>query len=145
MNFERNISSIEQLPGIAKELIESFPNIRIFLFDAQMGNGKTTFIKELCKSLGAKTHLSSPTYSIVNEYTLDHNKIYHFDLYRLKHESELFDIGFEDYLNGKNYCFIEWPQMALNYLKNEEYVMCTIDLMGTNRVLKAQKHSPSGN
>ena len=145
MGFERNISSIEQLPVIANELLEAFPSERIFLFEAQMGNGKTTFIKELCKNLGAQTHLSSPTYSIVNEYTIGNNKIYHFDLYRLKHESELFDIGIEEYLNGKNYCFIEWPQMALNYLNNEDYVMCTINLIGTDRILTAQKHSSSGN
>jgi tRNA threonylcarbamoyladenosine biosynthesis protein TsaE len=141
MLFERNISIIEQLPLVAKELLEEFKGEKLFLFEAQMGNGKTTFIKELCKQLGATNSLSSPTYSIVNEYQSPNGKIFHFDLYRLKNANELLDIGFEDYLDGKSYCFIEWPQIAMAFLKNEPHVAVQIDLTDNTRLLKAEKHS----
>lgn len=141
MLFERNISSLEQLPLLAKELLEAFKGEKLFLFEAQMGNGKTTLIKELCKQLGATGDLSSPTYSIVNEYKLPNSKIYHFDLYRLEGVNELLDIGFEEYLDGKNYCFIEWPKLALEYLKDEIYVNVHIELKDNTRVFKAEKHS----
>jgi tRNA threonylcarbamoyladenosine biosynthesis protein TsaE len=140
MKFERDISSLEQLPLVAKELLETFANNRIFLFDAQMGMGKTTFIKELCKQLGSAANFSSPTYSIVNEYPSPKNKIFHFDLYRLKNSSELFDIGFEDYIADKAYCFIEWPELALPFLEGENYVQVIINLTLGKRLLQAQNN-----
>lgn len=141
MLFERNISSLDQLPIAAKELLEAFNSERVFLFEAQMGNGKTTLIKELCAQLGVNDSMSSPTYSIVNEYRSTTGKIYHFDLYRLKHTNELLDIGFDEYINGQNYCFIEWPQLAMEFLKNESYVIIRIELTANARILTAEKHS----
>ena len=76
-----------------------------------MGIGKTTLIKEVCANLGVRGKMSSPTFSIVNEYiTNDSKLIYHFDLYRLKNIEELYDIGFEEYISQDNLCFIEWPE-----------------------------------
>jgi tRNA threonylcarbamoyladenosine biosynthesis protein TsaE len=141
MLFERNISKLDKLPLAAKELLEVFKSERLFLFEAQMGSGKTTFIKELCTQLGVNDSMSSPTYSIVNEYRSTSGKIYHFDLYRLKHIHELLDIGFEEYVDGQNYCFIEWPQLALELLKNESYVLIHIELTDNIRLLTAKKHS----
>ena len=70
---------------------------------------KTTFIHRICAVLGVKEKMSSPTFSIVNEYLGGGNtKIYHFDMYRLETEEEALDIGFEEYLSSQNYCFIEW-------------------------------------
>lgn len=104
-----DISDVSTLPSACKKLIEFAGDIKVFAFNGEMGSGKTTFIKELSKILGSKDDLSSPTYSIVNEYNSLEGKIYHFDLYRLKNTEELLDLGFEEYLDSGNYCFIEWP------------------------------------
>lgn len=81
-----------------------------------MGAGKTTLIKELCKQLGSEDNFSSPTYSIVNEYTSPKGKLYHMDCYRLKSMEEALNIGIEDYLNGEHYCFVEWPELIEQFL-----------------------------
>ena len=127
MEFKKDITSLESLPSVAKELLHTFKEARVFLFDSQMGTGKTTFIKELCKQLGSADHFSSPTYSIVNEYKTPTHTIFHFDLYRLKNKDELFDIGFEDYLKKNTYCFIEWPHLAHDFLKGTSYVNVLIE------------------
>ena len=78
-----------------------------------MGAGKTTFIKAICKELGVEDDAVSPSFSIVNEYKTSHHKptiIYHFDFYRIKNISEVYDMGYEDYFYGNSYCFIEWPE-----------------------------------
>ncbi len=74
--------------------------------------GKTTLIKEICKKTNVVSEMSSPTFSIVNEYiTTSGKKIYHFDLYRIKKVNELSEIGFQEYIDSNNYCFIEWPEI----------------------------------
>jgi tRNA threonylcarbamoyladenosine biosynthesis protein TsaE len=137
MEFKRDISSLESLPGVAKELLNTFKDQRLFLFDAQMGAGKTTVIKELCKQLGSTDALSSPTYSIVNEYKTPEHTIFHFDLYRLKNKEELFDIGFEDYLKKDSYCFMEWPHLAMDLLMSDGFVKVNIEMQGSQRLLSA--------
>jgi tRNA threonylcarbamoyladenosine biosynthesis protein TsaE len=113
--LEVDISDPAKLPVACKKLIEFAGNIKVFTFNGEMGSGKTTFIKELCKVLNSEDDFSSPTYSIVNEYRSPQGKIFHFDLYRLRKESELFDLGFEEYLQSGNYCFIEWPELAHSF------------------------------
>lgn len=110
------------LPAAAKTILEFAGDTRVFLFYAPMGAGKTSLIKELCIALGSKDSFSSPTYAIINEYQAPVGKIYHLDLYRLKSQEELFDLGMEEILEGEAYCFIEWPELAedmmdVNYLK----------------------------
>ncbi len=84
---------------------------KIILFNGEMGAGKTTLIKAICKSLGVVDSVSSPTFSLVNEYqTINNQIIYHFDLYRLKSQQEALDFGIEDYFYSGNYCFIEWSE-----------------------------------
>jgi tRNA threonylcarbamoyladenosine biosynthesis protein TsaE len=108
--------SLQDLPKIVSEIISSAKN-KTLLFYGQMGVGKTTLIKELCKSLGVLDNISSPTFSLVNEYqTANNDKVYHFDFYRIEDEEEAFDIGIEDYFDSKNWCFIEWPENIENLL-----------------------------
>lgn len=135
--IEFNISDISAHQEVAKSLLNFADTNRVFLFDAPMGSGKTTFIKTLCKQLNYHQETSSPTYSIVNEYlTLDNKRIYHFDLYRLKSSEELFDIGFDDYLKTGDYIFIEWPELAMPYL--DKYLRILIKTENNNRYLSAE-------
>ncbi|MBL7936592.1 MAG: tRNA (adenosine(37)-N6)-threonylcarbamoyltransferase complex ATPase subunit type 1 TsaE [Bacteroidia bacterium] len=132
-----DISEISQHPIAAKELVAFAGNCKMFLFDAPMGAGKTTFIKSLCQFLDVTDTMSSPTYSIVNEYnTKSDVKIYHFDLYRLKSSEELFEIGFEDYVYSTNYIFIEWPELALPFL--DSYLRIIIQIENNKRYLCAE-------
>ena len=108
--------SLENLPYIASQVIEKASN-KVLLFHGEMGSGKTTLIKEICKQLKVEDAISSPTFSLVNEYhSKTGEKIYHFDFYRIEDENEAYDIGFEDYLDSNNWCFIEWPENVENLL-----------------------------
>lgn len=100
-----------ELEPIALQLLKKYPNRRVFTFSGDLGSGKTTFIKYLCKALGAGGQATSPTFALVNEYaTTDSGKIYHFDFYRIRNNSEAYDIGYEEYFYSGNYCFVEWPE-----------------------------------
>ena len=108
--------SLSEVPSIAEEIIAS-ANHKIVLFYAEMGAGKTTLIKEICKQLGVEDVISSPTFSLVNEYrTYEGETVYHFDFYRITDEEEALDIGIEDYFYADNWCFIEWPNNIENLL-----------------------------
>lgn len=102
---------------VAGMILSSYPESRIFTFTGDLGAGKTTLIKGLCEALGVKEGTSSPSFSIVNEYRAPTGEqIYHFDLYRLKKERELEDIGFTEYIDSGAFCFIEWPELAEDLL-----------------------------
>ncbi len=92
---------------------------KTLLFYGEMGVGKTTLIKELAKKLGVQDTISSPTFSIVNEYLLDEDKLYHFDFYRLEDEEEALDIGIEDYFESGHWSFVEWPERIEALLPRE--------------------------
>jgi tRNA threonylcarbamoyladenosine biosynthesis protein TsaE len=129
------ISNVEELPIAAEALLNACKGEKIFAFDAPMGACKTTLIKSLCKLLGVRDNISSPTFSIVNEYlTTTGTKIFHFDFYRIKSVSEAYDMGYEDYLYSNNYCFIEWPEKIAELLP-EHYVKVKIRVEGDKRVL----------
>lgn len=106
------ILTINDLGAAARKLLDEFPTRRIFAFYGEMGAGKTTLIKEICLRLGVEENeISSPTFALINEYhSASENLIYHFDFYRIKNETEVFDFGYEDYFYSGNYCFIEWPE-----------------------------------
>ncbi|MDR0437957.1 MAG: tRNA (adenosine(37)-N6)-threonylcarbamoyltransferase complex ATPase subunit type 1 TsaE [Bacteroidales bacterium] len=111
--FEKDITNLEQLPSVAKELLTAFPQARVFAFYAEMGAGKTTFIKALCEELSALDVVNSPTFAIINEYrTKHHQPIFHFDFYRLKNLREACDLGCEEYFYSGNYCFLEWAELV---------------------------------
>jgi tRNA threonylcarbamoyladenosine biosynthesis protein TsaE len=103
-------TSISDLVSIARQLLSFAGNNRIFLFHGDMGAGKTTFIKALCEELGVNSAVSSPTFAIVNEYAGIQHRIYHFDFYRLKTQTEALDMGCEEYFYSGDYCLIEWPE-----------------------------------
>jgi len=108
--------SLEDLTTVASELISSVKN-KTLLFYGQMGVGKTTLIKEICKQLKVSDNISSPTFSLVNEYqTANEEKVYHFDFYRIEQEEEALDIGIEDYFDNNAWCLIEWPENIENLL-----------------------------
>jgi tRNA threonylcarbamoyladenosine biosynthesis protein TsaE len=101
----------DELERAAEVLRDEFKNNRMFIFSGAMGSGKTTFIKYICKVLGVKSGISSPTFSLVNEYECTNGSVvYHFDFYRIKDIQEAYDIGYEEYFYSGNYCFIEWPE-----------------------------------
>ncbi len=105
------VNNLSELPTAAAKLLEACKEKRIFAFNGAMGAGKTTFIKAVCKALGVKDTISSPTFSIVNEYVSAGGiKIYHFDFYRINSQDEAYDMGYEDYFYSNAYCFVEWPE-----------------------------------
>lgn len=109
--------NLSQLPEVAKKIIEICKNYAVWIFEGEMGAGKTTLIKEICKGLGVKDEVQSPTFSIVNQYESPEKTIYHFDFYRLKSEQEAYDIGYEEYFYTPNaYCFLEWASKIPNLL-----------------------------
>lgn len=118
------IANLEELDEVAAEIINAFPEQRIFALSGEMGAGKTTLVQAMCRQLKVTDTVNSPTFSIVNEYLTSGNQpIYHFDLYRLRKPEELPDIGAEDYFYSGNYCFIEWPEMAEQYIPDEALVL----------------------
>ncbi len=110
------VQNIASLPEAAAWLIQQAGEKRVFTFYGAMGAGKTTFIKEICRYLGVQDSTSSPTFSIVNEYSSPQGSIYHFDFYRLKEEQEAYDFGYEEYFYSSQYCFIEWPEKIPNLI-----------------------------
>ncbi len=118
--FERKQVSLEALPGVASELLASFPGSRVFAFHGRMGSGKTTLIREICLALGSSDTITSPTFAIVNEYRAGSGeKIFHFDFYRIRKLEEVFDLGYEDYFFSDSYCLIEWPEMVGHLLPDD--------------------------
>lgn len=110
-------SSVEELDGIATDILNKIPGPRVFALFGEMGSGKTTLVKSLCKALGSSDKVSSPTFSLVNEY-LSESKgcIFHFDVYRINKLEELMDIGYETYFFSDCYVFIEWSEKITELL-----------------------------
>jgi tRNA threonylcarbamoyladenosine biosynthesis protein TsaE len=105
------IGSLKNSNKAARKFIELMGQKTVFAFYGEMGAGKTTFIKVVCAELGVNENMTSPSFSLVNEYiTSDNRFIYHIDCYRLKNIYEAYDIGTEEYLNSGNLCFVEWPE-----------------------------------
>jgi tRNA threonylcarbamoyladenosine biosynthesis protein TsaE len=126
------VFSLDQIQEVAQQILASNPK-KIILFNGEMGVGKTTLIKQLCKSLGVQDATSSPTFSLVNEYYTSDNKIvYHFDFYRLNKETEALDMGVDDYLYSGNWCFIEWSEKIANLLP-DDYSTINIKLLADGK------------
>ena len=104
--------TLDKIHDVAKQFIDATINTKVFALHGDMGAGKTTFVHAVCEVLGVKDVISSPTYSIINQYTVDEKTIYHIDLYRLKDEDEAIQAGVEDCLYSNNICFVEWPDRA---------------------------------
>ena len=130
MRFEYKLNNID---NIAKELIDSFKN-KIVIFNGDMGSGKTTIISSIVNFLGANVKVTSPTFSIVNEYNIGDDSIYHFDFYRLKNSNEALDLGIHEYLSSGNWNFIEWGE-KIQELLNEEYTTVNIKVISKGKRL----------
>jgi len=118
----------EQLPDSAKRIIEYCRGENIWVFNGRMGAGKTTLIKEIAKQLKVEEIVSSPTFSIVNEYNDAQGKsIYHFDFYRIDDQEEALDLGLEEYFYSGNYCWIEWAERISAYIP-EKFALITIEV-----------------
>ena len=128
-----------ELVEIARKLISNFEQIKVWCFHAQMGAGKTTLIKKIGEELGVDDSMSSPTFSIINEYeSRKAGTIYHFDCYRLESMEEALNIGIEEYLDSGKLCLIEWPEIIAPLLP-DKYLEINIKLVGDNaRSLTAQ-------
>lgn len=137
--MELIVSGLDALSKAAKQILDFAGENRVFLFYGEMGAGKTTLIKAMCEVLEVEDSVSSPTFSIVNEYLGDGATIYHFDFYRIKNESEAFDLGYEDYLYSGNYCFIEWPEKIPNLIPEKFVEVKLLETSIVERVINVQK------
>lgn len=137
MKTTRIISqSPDDLSTVAQSLLKKHADKRVFAFYGAMGAGKTTFIREICRQLQVSDNVSSPTFSIINEYKTEAgDSIYHFDFYRLSNTSDALAIGSEDYFYSGDYCLIEWPGIVNILLpENTVSVNIEVDEMGEKRV-----------
>lgn len=119
--MEIRIDNLANIRAAAHQFVENIGENTVFAFYGKMGAGKTTFIKAICEELGVEDAITSPTFSIVNEYRSDVSGelIYHFDFYRIKKLEEVYDMGFEDYFYSGALCFIEWPELIEELLPSD--------------------------
>ena len=122
-------SNLNELDAVAKEILEFIKEQNIVAIEGKMGAGKTTLIKSICKELGVHETVSSPTFSLVNEYTdAEGESVFHFDFYRIKKLEEVYDIGYEEYFYSGHFCFIEWPEMITELLpENHTRIKIEVD------------------
>ncbi len=137
-----SISSKNELPRAAAETIKFAAGERVWLFRGEMAAGKTTFIKAICAALGVTDAVSSPTFSLVNEYeTARQETVYHFDFYRIQNEQEALDMGILDYLDSGNLCLIEWP-VNIKSLLPAAYLLVTLAVgAGEARTITLKRYS----
>jgi tRNA threonylcarbamoyladenosine biosynthesis protein TsaE len=128
------VKSLADLGMAAEQILSYSRGEKMFIFEGEMGAGKTTLIKCLAKAMGVTQTVSSPTFSIVNEYDADGEIIYHFDFYRIKNLQEAYDIGYEEYFYSGNVCLIEWPE-RIQELLPEQYVKVKIEPLSENERL----------
>lgn len=119
------IQSLETIREAAREFVSQIGDRRVFAFYGKMGAGKTTFVKAICEELGVVDVITSPTFAIVNEYSLTSHllpltsTIFHFDFYRIKKLEEVYDMGYEEYFYSGSLCFIEWPELIESLLPDD--------------------------
>lgn len=122
MTVRQEIHNTDQLPQVARNLLQEYGEERFFAFFGKMGVGKTTLIKAMCEVLGVEDNVCSPTFAIINVYSTGEGRpVYHFDFYRLKNAEEAYDIGYEEYFYSGEYCFTEWTEKVEELLP-EHYV-----------------------
>lgn len=122
------LKSLAEIDAAASTIVHSLDGYKKVAFSGEMGAGKTTLIQSICKVLGVEAVVNSPTFALINEYfTVEGESIFHFDLYRIEDISELYDLGYEDYFYSEAWCFIEWPEMAVDLLPDDT-LMLKIDV-----------------
>jgi tRNA threonylcarbamoyladenosine biosynthesis protein TsaE len=134
-------NSIEDLPDVAEKIIEYGRGYTVWLLKGAMGAGKTTFITALAEKIGISDYVSSPSYSIVNEYkTRRGEKIYHFDFFRVKDIYEIFDIGIDEYIDSGDLCLIEWPELFEDFLPEKHLIIQIKNPEREKRIFNVIKH-----
>lgn len=125
--------NLEEVNDIAKWILGGVKSTKVLLFKGDLGAGKTTLIKEICYLLGVKDQITSPTYTIVNEYLLPKgDRLYHMDLYRLNSFEEAMEIGIEEMIESGSICIIEWPEIIEDIIV-ENYITVRIDHLDADR------------
>jgi len=134
-----SIPDLSSIDDAARELIDTLPDKRIFAFYGEMGAGKTTLIKALCRVLQVTDVTSSPSFGLIYEYrTRGSDSVYHCDFYRIEHLEEAYDIGYEEYIDSGQYCFIEWPDKVASLLPPET-VNVNLQIVGNNeRIMEVE-------
>ena len=156
--MEIKIQDIDHIREAAREFVENIGEARVFAFYGKMGAGKTTFVKAICEELGVDDVITSPTFAIINEYTISSwplaistkptansqqltansqkpKAIYHFDFYRIKKLEEVYDMGYEDYFYSGALCFIEWPELIEEILPDDAVRVSIIEQENGSRVV----------
>ena len=134
------IDSIQQIREAARQFINGIGQHTVFAFYGKMGAGKTTFIKAVCEELGVDDVITSPTFAIVNEYSLPNGgrsegALYHFDFYRIKRIEEVYDMGYEDYFYSGALCFIEWPELIEELLPDDAVRISIVEQPDGSRII----------
>ena len=144
--MEIRIENLDNIRAAAREFIQHMGEARVFAFYGKMGAGKTTFVKAICEELGVEDVITSPTFAIINEYSIDNHdiqrstfnvqRIYHFDFYRIKKLEEVYDMGYEDYFYSGALCFIEWPELIEEILPDDAVRVSIIEQQYGSRLVK---------
>lgn len=124
--------SLENLESFAQELASKIRHT-IILLKGDLGAGKTTLVRALLKKLNSCDVVSSPTFGIVNEYTIRERSAFHLDLYRIEKSDELLQFGFEEYIHANGYCFIEWPEIAMDFIPENHHLITIEPINDTTR------------
>ena len=125
--------SLSEIEKVATNLLPHLTS-KVILVNGEMGAGKTTMIKALCKALNSPDDVSSPTFSLINEYrTASNEPLYHFDCYRIESEEEAYDFGAEEYLHSGHLCFIEWSENIASLLPEESNALMIEKIDATTR------------
>ena len=140
--MEIKINDLGSIREAARQFIAQIGEHKVFAFYGSMGAGKTTFVKAICEELGVEDVITSPTFAVINEYSLSTihdprstDTIYHFDFYRIKKIEEVYDMGYEDYFYSGALCFIEWPELIEELLPEDAVkVSITENADGTRTV-----------
>lgn len=133
MNWQAK--DLAEMEMVGHELASLLEGKGVVVFDGEMGAGKTTLIRFICEKLGVEDEISSPTFSLVNEYARKGAKpLYHFDLYRLENPEEGLDFGIEEYFESGNLCFVEWAENIEPYLPKEKSIVKIRDIDGLRRI-----------
>lgn len=126
-------SDLQGMKNVSQEILNSFPDNRIFFLKGNLGAGKTTLIQYFCENIGVTEQVVSPSFALVNIYKSPKGEIYHLDLYRLKKQEEAVDLGIEDYLYSGNYVFIEWPEIIADIYYSD---LIEIDIQLVNNEIR---------